>query len=72
MNKEQIYDEQISPLIRQVAAICLEHNIACFINFAIPTKADATLQCTTMLPDETGNNPPRHLMALQVIGYNPK
>lgn len=47
MNKEQIYDEQISPLMAQIIAICAEHKIAHIACFAIPTDDDPDLRCTT-------------------------
>lgn len=49
MNKEQIYDEQIYPLMAEIVAICQLHKIAMLASFAIPTDDDPTLQCTTTL-----------------------
>lgn len=57
MNKEQVYDESIEPLVAQIIAICKENHIAMLATFAIPTDADADLACTSMLPDETGDKP---------------
>ncbi|SDH11338.1 hypothetical protein SAMN05216466_107146 [Paraburkholderia phenazinium] len=47
MNKEQIYDEQISPLMTQIIAICRAHKIAHVACFAIPTEDDPDLRCST-------------------------
>jgi hypothetical protein len=33
MSKEQIYDEQISPLMQQIIEICKEHEIPVFADF---------------------------------------
>ena len=61
MNKEEIYDSQIHPLMAQIIAICKVHGIAMMADFAIPTEADEGLRCTTLLPDEAGNNDQLHL-----------
>lgn len=60
MNKEEIYDEKISPLMRRIIEICKEHGIAMMADYAIPTEEDDGLRCTTLLPDETGENDPLH------------
>ena len=57
MNKEQVYDERIAPLMTQIIEVCREHKIAMLATFAIPTPDDNTLACTTHLPDESGNLP---------------
>jgi hypothetical protein len=58
MNKEEIYDSQISPLMRQIIAITREHGIAMIASFDIahdgegPNGEDCSaLLCTTYLPD---------------------
>lgn len=48
MNKEQVYDEMISPLMQQILTVCGEHNISLLCTFAIPTEKDPTLCCTSM------------------------
>ena len=57
MNKEQIYDSEINPLMAKVIAICKANKIAMLATFAIPTPDDADLCCTSQLPDETGKLP---------------
>lgn len=47
MNKEQIYDEQISPLMTQIIEVCRANKIAHIACFAIPTDDDPDLRCTT-------------------------
>jgi len=67
MNKEEIYDNKISPLMVQILEICKENNIAMLMSFSIPTDEDPDLQCTSaLLSDEM--NPPKELrQALRVI-----
>ena len=74
MNKEEIYDSLISPLMQQIVAICREHGIAMLMDFAIghdgegPEGQDCTdLRCSTLLPDETGDNAVMHQEALALI-----
>lgn len=45
MTKEHIYDEQISPLMTQIIAICNEHKIANVLTFLL--DRDEGLVCTT-------------------------
>lgn len=54
MNKEQIYDAEINPLMAQIIAICQKHKISMFATFDIPNDEDADLACTTCLADESG------------------
>lgn len=49
MNKEQIYDERISPLMSQIIDICKEHKIAMVMSFHLPDAEQDTLHCTTAL-----------------------
>ena len=71
MNKEQIYDEQISPLMAQVIEICKAHKIGVLASFAIPIPEDFGLRCTTaLLEDEylkDADRPKDYLAALQMI-----
>ena len=66
-DKEQIYDAQINPLMAQIITICGQAGIAMVCSFAIPTKEDADLCCTSILPDETGKNTSLHLQALRIL-----
>jgi hypothetical protein len=51
--KEALYDEQISPLMRQIIALCKEHKINMVADFSLgyDPEADETLFCTTALPE---------------------
>ncbi len=51
MTKEQVYDEQISPLMINIIAICKEHKIAFVASFAIPNEGDPDLRCTSGLTE---------------------
>lgn len=66
-NKEQVYDEEISPLMLEIVAICKAHGIAMLANFFIPTLENESLQVLTNLPDETGNVPDIHAAAVRMI-----
>ena len=52
MNKEQIYDEEISPLMAQVIDICQKHKIAMVMTFHLPDDEQDTLHCSTALVSE--------------------
>ena len=67
MNKEQIYDTEIAPLMTQIINICQQHGIAMLLSFAIPTQDDPSLACTTLLPDENNVNAPGHKEALRLL-----
>ena len=49
VTKEQIYDEQISPLMTQIIAICKEHGIPIVASFFTPGDDDPELAVTTAL-----------------------
>lgn len=51
MTKEEIYDNQINPLMAQIIEICKEHKIAMLADFTL----DEDLRCTScLLADEYG------------------
>lgn len=45
MTKEEIYDSQISPLVKEIRKISEKHNISLFMDFEIET--DNQYYCTT-------------------------
>lgn len=57
MNKEQVYDEKIAPLMTQIIEVAKEHGIGFMAHFAIPTPEDDGLACTTNIPDGEGEFP---------------
>jgi hypothetical protein len=55
MNKEEIYDARISPLMSEITRLCKENGIAMFASFLLsPDNDDDGLKCTTHLPAENG------------------
>lgn len=67
MNKEQVYDDQISPLMQQIIDICKDQGIAMMASFDIahdgegPNGEDcSTLMCSSLLPD--GDDKPNPLL----------
>lgn len=48
--KEDVYDEQIAPLMAQIIAICQEHRIPLVAQFNYAADEDGPLFCTTILP----------------------
>jgi len=52
MSKEDVYDEQINPLMARIIAICQEHHIAMVASFHVPNEEDDDLMCTTALLDD--------------------
>ena len=67
MNKEQVYDERISPLMKKVLDICREHGIAMLATFDLPTEEKPGLNCSTMCPDEHNHNPAHHIRAYEAL-----
>ena len=63
MNKEQVYDEQINPLMAQVIAICKEHKIATICTFSL----DDLLLCSTTLLKEETDPPVHYLMMFRIL-----
>lgn len=61
-NKEQVYDEDIFPLMDQIIEVCKRHHIAMLAQFEIPTPADAGLRCLTALCEKDAD-PSRDLLA---------
>ena len=65
--KEQIYDDQISPLVTRIITICKEHKIALIADFSL----DDALHCTTaLLSDEYGPSEGQ-LQALAALRQKP-
>lgn len=66
-NKEQVYDEDISPLMGKIIAICKQRGIAMLCTFAIPTPGHEDLRCTTLLPGGDGANPDDQARAYRAL-----
>ena len=67
MNKEQIYDSEISPLMAKIIATCKQHKIAFVASFDIPTAEDADLRCTSALLTDECEPGPGMLEALRDV-----
>jgi len=65
--KEDIYDEQIAPLMSQIIAICKEHKIANVCTFSLPSDDDEGLQCTTVMLDDEFDPPGGYKLAVDHI-----
>lgn len=52
--KEQVYDDEIFPLMKQVIAICKEHKIAMLADFALgfDEESQSDVKCTTVLLED--------------------
>ena len=55
MTKEQVYDEQIHPLMAQVIAICEEHKIANVCSFCLDREEG--LLCSTVMTEDDFDPP---------------
>lgn len=49
MSKEQVYDQQVAPLMEQIIRICQENKIAMLASFSLESEDDEGLRCTTAL-----------------------
>ena len=67
MNKEQIYDSEIAPLMAKIIATCQTHKIAMLCDFAIGHEDDEGLKCTTALLQDELNPPKEMLRALELL-----
>ena len=57
MTQEDIYDEKVSPLVKQIIEICKEHKIPCLMSFACPNDEPEngdSLMCTTAILEDDG------------------
>ncbi len=67
MNKEEVYDDLINPLMAQVLKICVEHKIAMLLSFAIPTPDDDGLRCTSALLSPEYDPPQDFIRAMKLV-----
>ena len=67
MTKELIYDEQISPLMSQIIAICREHKIANLCAFSLEDEDGEKLSCTTAMLTDAFDPPKEYQQALDFI-----
>lgn len=70
MTKEQIYDEQIHPLMLEIVKMCQEHQIPLVAAFHIPNLEEEGLTCTTAILPTDSPGSFRH--AHTVLAHNRK
>lgn len=52
MTKEEVYDNEINPLMAKIIAICTKNKIAMLANFQLSVGDEPDLRCTTALLQE--------------------
>ncbi|CAJ0779025.1 hypothetical protein LMG7141_00830 [Ralstonia condita] len=57
MTKEDVYDEQIAPLMKQIIAVCRENKMAMVATIHCPSATDSTLCCSTALTTDEFDPP---------------
>ena len=62
--KEDVYDEQIAPLMSKIIAICKEHDIPVVAQFQYANTEEEAALCTTTIVGERGDPSIRKLAAL--------
>lgn len=67
MNKEEIYDAQIAPLMAQIIDVCKANKIAMLATFHLPIDEDDNLECTTALLGDDFDPPEQMIAALNVL-----
>lgn len=69
-NEEDVYDNEISPLLRQIIDICNKHNIPMIASFVYENCEDRGPGCCTTLINDKENrvHPPLNKM-MKVIKY---
>ena len=72
MTKEQVYDEQINPLMTNIIRICKEHKIAYLASFALGfdpdgDDPDSQLLCTSTALTHDLEPPAEFLKAIDII-----
>ncbi len=72
MNKEQIYDEKIHPLMGKIIEICKEHKIAMISSFSIPNDEDPNLLCTSALCNKDFDPPKEFIQMYKIIYKDPR
>ncbi|WP_395490868.1 hypothetical protein ACG1VR_10425 [Cedecea davisae] len=71
-NLENVYDEKISPLMKQIIDICNEHNLPMVASFAYENSEEKGIGCcTTTLPFD-GRHIKAFAEATSIIRGNPQ
>lgn len=67
VDKEAIYDAEISPLMQQILEICKREKIAMLASFAVPSPDDESLVCTSATLGDDHEPPASFKRALACI-----
>lgn len=69
-DKENVYDEQIAPLMEQIIAICNENGLSMFASYCIKNdEENGELYCTTCLPGDCQPDKFKDLYRMLQQGY---
>lgn len=67
MNKEQVYDAEIAPLMAKILEVCKREKIAMVAQFSTPNDDDPDLLCTSALLDKEYSPTKDQLAALSIL-----
>ena len=67
MNKEEVYDAEINPLMAKIIEICKREKIAVLINFQLSVEGEPDLRCTTALLDKSFQPSKEQYAALDLL-----
>lgn len=70
-NLESVYDEKISPLMRQIIDICKEHNMPMIASFAYENSEENGIGCCTTKLTFEGRDIKAFAEATSIIRGNP-
>jgi hypothetical protein len=70
-NFEEIYDEKISPLMKQVISICKEHKIPMIADFFLRNDEGGNFTAFTALCEEDFDPPEYYLEAIKLFRKKP-
>lgn len=70
-NLESVYDEKISPLMRQIIDICKEHNMPMVASFAYENSEENGIGCCTTTLTFEGRHIKAFAAARSIIRGNP-
>ncbi|MGU5416642.1 hypothetical protein ACV1MK_26215 [Klebsiella michiganensis] len=70
-NLESVYDEKISPLMRQIIDICKEHNMPMVASFAYENSEENGIGCCTTTLTFEGRHIKAFAEAKSIIRGNP-
>jgi len=63
MTKEEIYDEQIAPLMIEIIKVCRENNIANICSFSL----DNNVACTTCMTEDAFDPPEKFKKCVRIL-----